>query len=305
MRDVYCDGDRLVYVGTPANEAFWDDRWAERLTEKDVKTPDRFVVSTTKRYLPVGSRVIDAGCGMARTVYGLKQAGYEALGLDYAPATVNALDRIAPELDIRLGDVREMPFPDEHFDGVWSLGVVEHFYDGFSDIAEETARVLKPGGFAFVTVPSMSPLRILKARLGAYPKHNGSSEGFYQFALPKETVVREFEKHGFELIESRGRGGFLGLKEELKLPGMQRFYESRLRPLRAARVAMDMILSPFSFHTRLYVFRKHRGDECPRCHAHRVITTMTDKDGYQLRFCDDCDESWVSHKDKPGIRFKV
>lgn len=260
MRSVRLDRthNRLVYMDTQADENFWDERWADRLTLKDIQNPDRFVVGTTRKWLPRGARVIDAGCGMARTVYGLKKAGYEASGLDYAPATVDALKRLAPELDIVLGDVHALPYPDKHFDGVWSLGVVEHYYDGFSKIVEETARVLKTDGYAFVTVPSMSPLRKLKARLGAYPEHDDSREGFYQFALSPEDVIKGFEPHGFKLLHSKGRGGYLGLKEEISLirPLMNRLYESRFKPLRAVRYGLDKILAPFSFHTKLYVFQK-------------------------------------------------
>ena len=60
-------------------------------------------------------------------VYSLKKQGFEAIGLDFAPQTINYLQEVAPELDIRLGDARSLPFENESFDGYWSLGVIEHF----------------------------------------------------------------------------------------------------------------------------------------------------------------------------------
>lgn len=161
---------RLVYIGHPADEGYWDGHWAARLSATDIQKPDKFVVAATQKYLPKGATVVDAGCGVARTVYGLQQAGYDAYGVDFAPDTVNTINRLVPDLQVRLGDVRDMPFPDGFFQGVWSLGVVEHFYDGFDQIAADTARILSAGGYAFVTVPSMSPLRRLKAKLSLYPK---------------------------------------------------------------------------------------------------------------------------------------
>ena len=249
---------RLVYVGAPADEGYWDSHWAERLTASDIRKPDRFVLGVTKRFLAKGSTVVDVGCGAARTVYGLHCAGFDAYGVDYAPATVAAINELAPELQVTLGDARHLTFPDENFDGVWSLGVVEHFYGGFEPIAMETARVLKPGGYAFVTVPTMSPLRNLKARMNAYPTIDHQPERFYQFALPPEAVIDGFTAHGLELIKVNKRGGFKVLKDEvafLRRP-LQRLYDSKHSSLRSLRAALDKILAPLTCHTRLYIFRK-------------------------------------------------
>src|SRR3546814_562749 len=45
--------------------------------------------------------------------------------------------------------------------------------------------------YAFVTVPTMSPLRKLKAWLGLYPKLKQKPKSFYQFALPASAVDRK------------------------------------------------------------------------------------------------------------------
>jgi len=250
---------RLAYYGRPANEGYWDEHWVEEIDERAVRVPSRFVLSYTKRYLPLGSRVLDAGCGLANTVFGLHQSGYDAYGVDYAKKTVDTVKRHAPELKVQAADVRDLSlFADGFFDGVWSLGVIEHFYDGFGPILSEMTRVIRPGGFAFVTVPSMSPIRRLKAVLGRYAVTPPNVGEFYQFILPREGVVPHFERVGFRLMASHSRGGFKGLKDELRLlrTPMQTFYESRNKALRATRAGLDVILSPVAHHTRLYVFRK-------------------------------------------------
>jgi SAM-dependent methyltransferase len=252
---------RLVYVGKPADEGYWDSHWLESRTVSDIRLPDRFVATTTRRHLARGSRVLDAGCGLARTVFGLKQAGFEAYGIDFAPETVARINQLAPELRVTLGDVRSMPqFSDGFFDGVWSLGVVEHFYDGYRAVVAETARVLRRGGLAFVTVPSMSPLRRLKASLRIYPPWDEiAKDGFYQFALAPSAVVQEFTTGGFKFLESRPRGGVKGLKDEAPLllrPLLQRFYDSERRSLRLMRGGLDRLLGPLTHHTRLYIFER-------------------------------------------------
>jgi SAM-dependent methyltransferase len=210
----------------------------------------------TKKYLPLGSRVLDGGCGNAQSVYGLSKAGYDAYGIDYAPETVSTINRLTPELKVQLGDVRNLPFQDGFFDGTWSPGVIEHFWEGFDAIAFEVARVTKSNGYAFVTAPSMSPLRRFKAVLGLYPAIDGRPEDFYQFALPKEAVIAVFEKAGFSLVEIVARGGFKGFKDEIRLPLLQKFYDSKATPLRAIRAGLDKLLAPLMHHTKLYIFRK-------------------------------------------------
>jgi 2-polyprenyl-3-methyl-5-hydroxy-6-metoxy-1,4-benzoquinol methylase len=92
------------------------------------------------------------------------------------------------------------------------LGVIEHFKDGYASIIEEARRVLKPGGLLFLTVPSVSPLRRLKMRLGRY--EGADMTRFYQFAFTPNDTARTITRMGFRLLESRSRGGYLGLMRE-------------------------------------------------------------------------------------------
>ena len=48
--------------------------------------------------------------------------------------TVDMVRRTWPELKVASGDVADSPFPDNHFTGVISLGVVEHFPEGMEAV---------------------------------------------------------------------------------------------------------------------------------------------------------------------------
>ena len=50
-------------------------------------------------------------------------------------------------------DVRAIPFRDDSFDAIYSMGTIEHF-DETERAVEEMVRVLKPGGCAIVGVPN-------------------------------------------------------------------------------------------------------------------------------------------------------
>jgi SAM-dependent methyltransferase len=72
-------------------------------------------------------------------------------------------------LEVRWMDGRKLDFEDESFDVVFSLSSIEHF-GSLDDIAQsmhEMARVLRPGGHAFVTTELFVERKRIPAALGA------------------------------------------------------------------------------------------------------------------------------------------
>ena len=173
------ENNRLVYIGKAATSEYWDEHWLSNKDLKQIVTRgSRFVVKITKKYLRKGSKILEGGCGIGDKVYTLQKAGYDAYGVDYAETTVKRVKELFPDLKIRVADVRRLPFEDGFFDGYWSLGVIEHFYEGYDEIALEMKRVLRKGGILFLTCPVMSPLRRLKAKMGLYPLFKEEKRNF-------------------------------------------------------------------------------------------------------------------------------
>jgi SAM-dependent methyltransferase len=96
-------------------------------------------------------RVLDYGCGTGAFLASMRDAGWEAVGLEPdAVARGNALRlhglRVAsPE---SLADL-----PDGHFDVVTLWHVLEHVHD-LHDTLSHLSRVLSPGGSLFIAVPN-------------------------------------------------------------------------------------------------------------------------------------------------------
>src|SRR5580700_5510697 len=207
---------RLVYLDANPTPEFWDARWRAEGRPPPVSAGDP-VVAVTSRYLPPGAHVLEGGCGRADKVKAMADHGFRAVGIDFAQESVSQAKLDYPELDIRLGDVRSLEFPDSSFDGYWSLGVIEHFWGGYGEILSEAARVLRSKGLLFITAPWLSPFRHHKARANGYPSMNFGSEpeAFYQFALRRNEVRAQLMSHGFELLRWRGLACEVSMKEDV------------------------------------------------------------------------------------------
>ena len=103
-----------------------------------------------RRFLqPTGAdRVVDLGCGSGRTLLWNRDWGAEAVGVDIAPFFSEEARR---EIDLLLGDLRRLPFPDRTFTRAYSLDVLEHLSpEALRGMLAEANRVLEPGGTLFV-----------------------------------------------------------------------------------------------------------------------------------------------------------
>ena len=97
-------------------------------------------------------RLLDIGAG-DRWISGAVGPDVEYLALDY-PATGRDLYRARPDV---FADAHALPFPDASFDAVVCLEVLEHVRDP-ARVLREIARILRPGGRAWLSMPFLYPL---------------------------------------------------------------------------------------------------------------------------------------------------
>ena len=105
--------------------------------------------------LPRGARILDGAVGLGQLAQKMRQRGYRVVGIDYAfeaalAAKRNGIAAIA-------GDLTNMPFRDNVFDGVTTGETLEHL-DNDAAAAREIARVIKEGGRCVATVPALRSL---------------------------------------------------------------------------------------------------------------------------------------------------
>ena len=113
--------------------------------------------------IPAGVRVLDAGCGYGRNLVHLLREGCEVFALDADAAGVEHVRRLSaslatglPDENFQVGQIDQMPFPDEFADVVISSAVLHFARDDqhFLAMLKELWRVLKPGGMLFCRLGS-------------------------------------------------------------------------------------------------------------------------------------------------------
>lgn len=263
MKTYLTDKKALAFYKQQATSEFWDKHWSvvDLQTTLQKSTDDRLFIPAVKRHLPKGSVVLEGGCGMGHIVHALQYQGYKAIGIDFASETIESIKKAMPELDVRFGDVRALDIPDASLDGYISVGVIEHFWDGYTPIINEMQRTLRTGGFLFVSFPYMSPLRRLKAFLKLYPmakkqELDGKVDAFYQFAFFSSHVQADLEALGFQLKEFLTYSGIKGFKDEVSLlqPWLQEVYNGK-HAIRL-RSRLERLFKPFASHCALLVMQK-------------------------------------------------
>jgi sterol 24-C-methyltransferase len=122
--------------------------------------------------LPPGSRVLDAGCGEGDVAirlcrrFGLEVDAVDLLGFNIARARRKAarLGLVGWPRFHRL-DYAELPFPDQTFDGVYTMETLVHAFD-HRQALRELRRVLRPGGKLVLFEYSVPPREQLTREQG-------------------------------------------------------------------------------------------------------------------------------------------
>lgn len=124
--------------------AAYADRWYDQRLETALR---RF-----RQQLADGARVLDAGCGHGRDTHHLRELGLNAIGLDRSLNLLREAQRrgAAPWC---LGDLRQLPFANDVFHGVWACASLLHLPKEEMPLAlRELQRVMIQDGTLWLAV---------------------------------------------------------------------------------------------------------------------------------------------------------
>lgn len=116
----------------------------------------RFIIfDLLKKYAKPPSekvRILDFGCGSGYLVARLAERGFQSFGLDISAEAIE-FGRRQGIKNIEAVDSHTINYPDNFFDAILLMDVIEHLEDE-SWAVKEVERVLAPGGVIIITVPA-------------------------------------------------------------------------------------------------------------------------------------------------------
>lgn len=153
-----------------------------------------------------GRDVLEVGCGTGALLHRVAPLARRAVGIDISAGMLEtAVER---GLCVAQGDATSLPFASASFDVVYSFKVLAHIRE-IEMATAEVARVLRPGGRAFLEFYNRRSLRYLAKRAGGPGKvasdtHEG--EVFTRWDSPAESVghlpseLDVVDRHGVRVV---------------------------------------------------------------------------------------------------------
>jgi SAM-dependent methyltransferase len=136
--------------------------------------------------------VLDVPVGTGRHAVALAGRGFTVAGLDISEAALEQARRAGPDLDLRRGDMRELPWPDGSFDAVINLWTAFGYFETQEEderVLAEFARVLVPGGILVLDTVNQTAL----------------VRGFRPQAFEELEGVLFLQEHAYDIVKGRSQ----------------------------------------------------------------------------------------------------
>ncbi|RYZ31384.1 MAG: class I SAM-dependent methyltransferase [Sphingobacteriales bacterium] len=179
------------------------------------------LLEALRRHAPrFSGRLLDFGCGIKpyESLFNVS----EYIGVDYAGEG----ETYTKERADFLYDGKTLPFPDNHFDGIFTTEVVEHIFN-LEAIVPELHRVLRAGGELLLTCPF------------AMPEHEVPSD----YARYTSFAIQDlFVRNGFTVLHYEKTGNFVEAIYQLWLIWLDQGLLHRVRKVPVLRTILRTIV---------------------------------------------------------------
>jgi SAM-dependent methyltransferase len=110
------------------------------------------VNNTAHYHIKAGTRVLDIGCGDCTSIREIKALGAEGYGIEPDENIRPIVDALG--LNVHIGLLNEVPYPDKFFDFITMSQVLEHIHNPI-ELLKSLRRILKDGGQVIIGVPNV------------------------------------------------------------------------------------------------------------------------------------------------------
>ena len=176
---VHCQECELAYVNPrPISEditKMYEEDYYTGSDDKSFGYSNRIPSAVNIKYIPpygwellveetslANMRTLDIGCAFGHWVYWKSKAGARATGIDLAPDGIK-WGRGKLNLDLRQTTLELLNEPDESFDVITVIDLIEHVLD-LESFMNQVVSLLKPGGLVFVQTPNFGTYKKWKNR---------------------------------------------------------------------------------------------------------------------------------------------
>jgi methionine biosynthesis protein MetW len=186
-----------------AEEKLYGDIWkAKLIREKDLAADGSLRTTSAAKVTENGKRLLDVGCGEGSFIIQVREKFEEVYGVDISDDAVEL--SLKNDITAKKANLNNepLPFPDNYFDAVVTLDVIEHVFDPVFFL-DEVRRVLAPGGYTIISTPNIRKIqRIASLILGHFPRTSydpvGFDGGHLHFFTSKD-LRQLLEQNGFRV----------------------------------------------------------------------------------------------------------
>jgi dolichol-phosphate mannosyltransferase len=198
----------------------WDQYWKDKKTSGRILYDivaafyRKFIIKRNLNYFIThnfkqGSQVLHAGCGSGQVDKDICDY-VNVTGLDISVNALNFYKRTNKgKAKVIHGSIFQMPVSNQSFDGIYNLGVMEHFETQEIDlIMKEFKRVLKPQGKIVIFWPPEFGLSVIFFKVLTFVFKNFLGKKDVKFhpdeisrVKSRDEVSRVFEKNGFSVSD--------------------------------------------------------------------------------------------------------
>ena len=189
--------------------------WRGKLNVVELAQPTRFeeLVGSPPR------KILDVGCGTGKHSVYFAERGYDVYGIDRSVGMLGeALKNSAGlRISFAMGDMRSLSFPNEFFDGVWTVAAIAHLIPGDKRrFIQEAHRVLKRNGILCIGTHNLFSVKHLTRLAQFYLSYLARPNGRL---IAKIQTVMAWAKMGYLFLDNRhwfypGKGSLLKMLGE-------------------------------------------------------------------------------------------
>ena len=165
------------------------------------RTPHEYIEEDRQQFigrLPVGSLILDCGCGPGIDAERFCQLGYQVTAIDLSARFVRFTRKRVPNASVRKMDMRYLEFADASFDGLWSSFSLLHIRE--RDIEKTFSgfrSVLRHGGLFFAALHRGQKTDWVKTPI------TGMERDTYVQEWTQTDIEAALRTSGFKIILSR------------------------------------------------------------------------------------------------------